>query len=267
MADSSKDRRPQYLATANAHYNTTIELFRHILADDITSKNCNSVFACASLIFVCSCARPRDEPPEFSRVLEWFTLLRGVAALINPAVNWVRQGPLAGMISSDAGKPDPGMALPCEIYEPQFEELLAYLSQNIQSAEEFETYRHATVLLRHTFHGVADYEVLSLFWWPTRFSDDFMSFLGAQKPEAMLVLAYYCAMLHRRDSRWWIKGWPEYMVRVVQQRLSGKMSHLMRWPLEAMGMDSREPLASHFSDGGNPGSAFGSAGGVKTEAA
>ncbi|KAK6585074.1 hypothetical protein PZA11_001801 [Diplocarpon coronariae] len=266
MAYLAKDRSTQYLATANAHYNTTIELFRHILAEDITAKNCNGIFACASLIFVCSCARPRDDPPEFPRVMEWFTLLRGVAALINPSVEWVRQGPLAGMISSDPGKIDPGMALPCEIYEPQFEELLVYLSQNVQAPGELETYRHSVMLLRHTFHGVAQYEVGSLFWWPTKCSTEYMSLLGAQKPEAMLVLAYYCAMLHRRDSRWWIKGWPEYMVHVVQRRLCGKMSHLMRWPLETMGVETiQESPGAHWSETATPGSALSGAREIKSE--
>ncbi|KAK0101940.1 hypothetical protein ONS95_001252 [Cadophora gregata] len=235
-----------------AHYNTAIQLFRKILATDITPTNCHAVFACSGMIFVGSCAQPRLEL-EYSRVLEWFTLLRGVSAIVNPSVGWVSIGLFGRMVHPENTYTDPGAGMTNEYFDSHFDGLSTHFFRT-STAKDFETPKDSLALLRHTFAGQPPQEVRSLFWWPVMISTDYLGLLAAASPEAMVVLASYCVLLYKREYRWWLDGWPEFMFKVVDKELNGRLSHLMKWPMETMGIPNAENLKCESSIDGSPGS-------------
>ncbi|KAH9207901.1 hypothetical protein DL95DRAFT_527648 [Leptodontidium sp. 2 PMI_412] len=239
-----------YLAAAHAHFNTAVQLFREILMGDITPTNCHSVVICASMIFVASCARPRDDyltstaGLTFSRVLEWLTLVRGVAAVSSTSWEWMCTGPFARMVPTTYDEDDKKGEASSEACESHFDGLLRFFSQTVVP-HEYETYRETLGLLRTSFAALPIVEVRSVFLWPAHMPKAFFNLLTAQTPEALVVLAYYCVFLYKNDSRWFVRGWPEYIVKVIESDLDGKLARWMRWPLETMGMQTPEKLAQH----------------------
>ncbi|KAH7385034.1 hypothetical protein BKA64DRAFT_156324 [Cadophora sp. MPI-SDFR-AT-0126] len=234
---STPQQRRQYSEAAIAHYNATIALFRKILIEDITPSNCHAVFACSGMIFVSSCAQPRLDL-EYSRVLEWFTLLRGVSTIVNPCLEWVSVGPFARMVNPEPRPTttDPGAeGMKAEYFDEHLDALLEFFYRTATAAD-YEILQAALGLLRHTFAGQAPHEVRSLFWWPVTISTEYLGLLVAGRPEAMVVLACYCVLLYKWEHRWWLDGWPEFMLKVVDRELGGRLSCWMRWPMETMGM-------------------------------
>lgn len=251
----SPPQKRLYSEAAIAHYNTTIQLFRKILVEDITPTNCHAIFACSGMIFVGSCAQPRPEL-DYSRVLEWFTLLRGVSTVVNPSMEWVSVGPFARMVNPEPAKTktnlDPGVEMQAEYFDSHFEALSSYFYQT-STAADYEVLKETLVLLRHTFVGQAPHEVRSLFWWPVMISTEYLALLVAGRPEAMVVLACYCVLLFKREYRWWLDGWPEFMFGVVRRELNGRLGIWMRWPMEKMGVLGERRERSETSVDGSPG--------------
>ncbi|KAG4434148.1 hypothetical protein IFR05_010369 [Cadophora sp. M221] len=236
-----------YSECAIAHYNTAIQSFRKILVEDITSVNCHAVFACSGLIFVASCAQPRLEP-DCSRVLGWFILLRGVSNIVNPCMEWVSSGPFAGIVSPELARAESGAEVRTD-FDSHFESLSDYLSQSC-TLSEFKILDETLSMLRNTFVGRPAVEGQSLFWWPAMISPEYMSLLSAGNPESLVVLAYYCVLIYKKGSKWWLEGWSEFILTVVDRELNGRMSHWMKWPMETVGLPyARDPHSGSTTDG------------------
>ncbi|KAL5316939.1 hypothetical protein ACEPPN_015991 [Leptodophora sp. 'Broadleaf-Isolate-01'] len=250
MARCSNDPQTtrMYSERAIAHYNTTIQSFRKILVEDITSVNCHAVFACSGLIFVASCGQPRLEL-ECSRVQEWFILLRGVATIVNPCMEWVSSGPFAGFVSSQI-ETECGAEITTD-FDSHFQSLSDYFSQTCTPSLS-KILNETLQLLRNTFVGRSETEVQSLFWWPVMISCEYLALLLAGSPEGQVVLAYYCVQLYKRGSRWWLEGWSEYILTLVDRDLNGRMSHWMKWPMETVGLSHTRDTRSGSTTDGSP---------------
>lgn len=59
----------------------------------------------------------------------------------------------------------------------------------------------------------------------------YFELLETKVPEALLVFAYYCAILYIMSSTWWTKGWPRPMIEAVAEVLDPKWGPLLHWPL------------------------------------
>lgn len=52
--------------------------------------------------------------------------------------------------------------------------------------------------------------------------------VSAQHPVAVIILAYFAVMMSESRPPWWLKGWPERVMRAAQ-RLIESTPHLKTW--------------------------------------
>ncbi|KAJ9616882.1 hypothetical protein H2200_000602 [Cladophialophora chaetospira] len=55
--------------------------------------------------------------------------------------------------------------------------------------------------------------------WPMRLSDDFVRLLKQKHPAALILLAHYSTILRRIDSKWYLQGRAEALLRTIRREL------------------------------------------------
>jgi hypothetical protein len=73
--------------------------------------------------------------------------------------------------------------------------------------------------------------------WPILASDEFVMCLRGGCPEALVVMGFFGVLLGRTALKWFLEGWPLYIVRAVEINLSGDWSVWVGWPLETLGLE------------------------------
>jgi hypothetical protein len=69
--------------------------------------------------------------------------------------------------------------------------------------------------------------------WPVKVSKKFINLLQLQKPEAMIILAFYAGLLHSRNDLWWLEGWGACLVVSIDRRLDERWKGWLAWPKKA----------------------------------
>jgi len=241
--------REVYLQAAYKHHESALKGYRHSLST-VSPASCHGIFGCAILLFITTFARPPETTLSLGQqqqsthsdiwlgfhLSEWVILIKGLPSIVayNDFRAALTKGPLAPLMN--ARNRDPTDAN----LSPQRETVssrLHHLSEGIRfySSDErniqiclsaIETLHQVVTELNHSNdHALA-------FIWPIRVTPDYLALLEAKVPEALLVFAYYCAILYITSSTWWTKGWPRPILDSVRETIDKKWSPWLRWPLE-----------------------------------
>ena len=223
----------QYVLAAHMHHTSALHIFSQNISR-IDSENCHALFGCAFLLFTTSLARPRgDDQTSTASFSEWMNLIRGVPVILYDAdkIGWLSAGPLAGLFQLHPEVPELRFD---DILKTSALEILDRLSSTIFETSITATYatcRGPLLSLRSSFDNLGRVEGARVaLGWVARLSRDYMALLDGASPEALLVLAYYCVLLHTLNHRWWIKGWPRYMLECIRPVLEEKWLVWLDWP-------------------------------------
>ena len=172
-------------------------------------------------------------------VTNWLILLRGVKAVVADTWEWVRTGPMCPIITPRG----------LEGYETEIADVdgdsafyLDRLAALFVESSEPDISRiciPALSLLRKSWAGIAsgcDFGVAM--FWGALVEDEFMALLEAKVPEALLVLGAYCVLLHTAEGRWWIKGWPKNMLRMIEGMVGAEWKSWLKWPAKVIGNEA-----------------------------
>jgi hypothetical protein len=67
--------------------------------------------------------------------------------------------------------------------------------------------------------------------WPTALKPEFWQLLEAKSPIALLVLAYFAALMSLRPKLWWFQNWPKLLLEKVEEHLVGnEWKEALAWP-------------------------------------
>jgi hypothetical protein len=120
-----------------------------------------------------------------------------------------------------------------------------YIACNAEPcAETALTYHEAIQLLHEQFtllHAIARNEssqspIFVALTWPAAVSAHYLALLEEKKPLAILILAYYGALLHRVDFFWCFEGWGRHLVKSSVSSLGNSYDEFMTWPKTAVGL-------------------------------
>jgi hypothetical protein len=215
----------QYILAAHTHHTRALQKFSQSIKR-IDSKSCHGLFGCAFLLFTTSLARPRgDDTSSTARYSEWMNLIRGIPVILYEAdtIGWLSSGPLAALFQVYADISSPPIDESLKVNAMQNINRLTTTIIETSVTSITTTCREPLLTLRNSFENLRQIEGARVaFSWVARLSRDYMALLDEKCPEALLILAHYCVLLHTLDHRWWIKGWPKYMLACIRPMLGEK---------------------------------------------
>ena len=231
------EKQEAYRQTAAQHQDRALSLFRSVMPT-ITESNCHAFFALSSLIVVFAFAAPRarhslaftkdsDEPTE------WLSLIRGVRSILMSVWPWVKNGSLGGLLPDGIEQPNPREL--SEAAENQFHQLLRLCAGVSAEADVVDAYRETIHGLRTCYvklytKAPTECEVSIAFLWPVMIPQNFVTMLNSRAPEALIILAHYCVILHHLDGYWWKSGWTGHLLDNIYRVLDESWHSWIQWP-------------------------------------
>ena len=76
--------------------------------------------------------------------------------------------------------------------------------------------------------------MVDIFYWVIT-AERFIPLLAQEEQVALVILAYYCVLLHQIPTRWWIEGWVEHLMTGIYGSLDETYRSWIVWPIEELG--------------------------------
>lgn len=229
--------RYEYLSTQ--HRTLALGPFQQDLLN-ITSENCNQVFAFSGFMIIAQFAPSRSPetlfPSPTSSLYKgpanWIVCLRGCSSIVTQARRYMISGPLEGLISQ--GMQASALAREVTVL-PENEDFqsLQRVSEEVlklqciketTTVDEMESYTEAISWLQGLLAAslaTTDSLISRIFSsiWPTQVSDTFIRTLGEGRPPALIITAHYCLLLQRCYSCWYMEHRASDLFKAIQQDL------------------------------------------------
>ncbi|EUC43589.1 hypothetical protein COCMIDRAFT_100395 [Bipolaris oryzae ATCC 44560] len=257
VAYLNPSRRQSSIIHAGCHHAKALEGF-HEAINHIGADNGDAVFTTATLLFFHAFITLSQLRYDFdqqiegcsrvSRILgaEWIPLLRGVGAVLLPALEHVRRGPLSPMMGLgnwEAVNPDDHPTADDEKLRG-----IGQLWKDDKNAEVYETSLHLLrkfwawmVQLQNSgsnasgecgYHGIGSGPFMWLFITPEMFFD----LQRQRQPAALVLFAHFGAFLQKLNGYWWAEGCGKTIVSAVDDCLGSYWEPWTRWPKEVVGL-------------------------------
>ncbi|RAK77118.1 Zn(II)2Cys6 transcription factor [Aspergillus fijiensis CBS 313.89] len=230
-------KRAAYVSVAVAHENQALAFFREQLSD-INASNAKAMFAFASVVVVYtfgflhpSHAPGTDDPWAcINGILQVFTLTRGVQQILNEATSTIRDsdwGALFQLDDYDDVLPDDERSALDRLHE------VNHVCKGQDPAHDSTTYEHAIEnladLMAAAHQGVTS--VRQACRWAIRLKAEFVQLLQEHQPLALIIVAYYCAILHRLRDIWFVDDWGIRVLKAIWQVLDDQWRPLLDLPM------------------------------------
>ena len=74
-------------------------------------------------------------------------------------------------------------------------------------------------------------------FWPLKQSERFFELVNYGNPRALIVMAFYCVILHRVENYWFMKGQGRHLLSNIEKRLGSAWRCWIQWPLHELGIE------------------------------
>ncbi|PQE05513.1 C6 transcription factor protein [Rutstroemia sp. NJR-2017a BBW] len=242
------------LAEAAFHQNRALVQYRQLLSAEHNPPEIQrAMFLFASFLSMCSFGLARLEgkllePDKGGRGIEDFLVcVNMVRGMTNLFALWQKN------ILSDDLDPIRKGGVPTDLYPDIDGDLdaelralseLEALCKAEQSPKISSACQNAVAHLSYGFKGLHDIAaergsespIFVVLVWPSVVSKDFLRLLAQRNRLAVLLLAYYGAMMHRLDSFWYFQGWGRHLVETSACILGDAYADALTWPKVAVGL-------------------------------
>ncbi|KAI2784592.1 hypothetical protein F4815DRAFT_128438 [Daldinia loculata] len=229
---------------ATEHQARAIPLFREALAAS-SAETALPLFACSCLFIPYHFAAAKDAlsllfNEETGSLAEWLVLIHGTAAVTVEHGPTIMKSPLRVLLG-DLSTPKPE-----ELSDGPTDARLLGLGEELPIAPEHkEAYAQVMYKLRLSFY-LSDQADTALnrknaalrfppFMNQQRIGDD----LAARNPAALIIMAFWCVLLHRVEDRWWLKERVNPLLIKIEELVPPEYRYLMTWPMEEVGIYSK----------------------------
>lgn len=247
MAWLKPDKKDHYSHIAVRQQDAALSAFRSIMSK-MDQTNCDAFFGLSSLIVVYGFAAPKasDSLGLFSYSGddsdEWLPLIRGVNSILMNVFPWIKQGRLSGLLHDHQQEP-PRQDLP-PVLKDQLSHLETLCERVADGQEAADAYRTTLTMLRMCFIRMKnrppyECEVSISFLWPVMIPQDYISLLNRRRPEALIILAHYCVILHHLDDYWWMRGWAMHIIDNIKRELNDEQRFWIEWPTRVITSDEK----------------------------
>jgi hypothetical protein len=249
---------------AAEHHNEGLRGFRQSLAS-ITEANSEALFVWSllNMIYVFGVSRRRgvddtDWGPGPARPshkdlalgIEWIPMIRGIEAVLHPTFNYLLFGRMKRILSLgnwDDLEPGPAAAAPqgpdgylCGTreswknsnYAETYDQALRTLRKCRMFIQQFETMDAAT-LAEWGYNRAWSGPLMFIHFAP----QSYFTLLHQRQPPALVLFAYFGALLHGIRDYWFMEGLGKDIVEVVADLLGSYWRPWISWPIEYVGLD------------------------------
>jgi hypothetical protein len=224
-------------------------MFRNALAE-VDYKNCDAVLAFTHLLVIYSFGIERQDERLFlvdkdqlDLMPSWLYFLRSGCSMLCTVWEYLESGPVADLASA--------WEIPIVVPEGGTTPLVDYLLSLIplQSSEEAwpeevcQSYRVSTIELWLAFQNTYSLGTSFTTWdclrlWPMRIKVEYIKLLDEHHPSALILLAHYCLLLHKLESKWYFEGRAKRLLSTVLRFLDPKWWCYIQWPVQELGGSS-----------------------------
>ena len=122
----------------------------------------------------------------------------------------------------------------------QLNELGDCMKKTVQNPGLLPIYLAAIEELRKSYSFIykarsTKFESGDIFIWLFRVSQEYLMLLREWTQEALAIFAYFCVILKRLETNWWIEGWSTHLMRRLYPMLDEEHRLWIRWPVEEIG--------------------------------
>lgn len=236
-----------YYAEAERHYENAVKDVSAAIPN-LDNQNCHALYMAAVLIFICSFARG-PSPDEFLAFRDdgnagSLSLFLGVRSILENCRSFLSTDVLS--IHQGATEHNSQPSSPCHNghvsgYGAQIEQLHGLITAEL-AVDEHRHVDHTNALdrLHRCFDSIygsqlplTDGELWPrIFGWLYTLPDAFVVDLRHRRPVAMVIFAFYAALLKRISFTWFICGWPEHIMSVICRFIDEGYRPYIQWPME-----------------------------------
>ncbi|KAJ5946352.1 hypothetical protein N7454_003191 [Penicillium verhagenii] len=237
--------REQYIEQADSHFTFGIRSVTSVLAQ-LNADNCQRVYMSAVLIcFIYFGRGPRpgeylifsDHGPS-----EWLVLMNGVKSILESHHTKI----FSGILGSKGDKPPEYTLTPA--LRSELHENAIHLQAVQRFIEEGEMDLHERDICVSAIKNLSEmlnelYDKLSagmpgvflmdlVIGWLYRRPEEFVHFIEQKRPKALVVLAYWAALLKFMETTWFMEGWSEHVLMGISSSLPFDYQLWLEWPLQ-----------------------------------
>ncbi|KAI4939925.1 uncharacterized protein J4E92_001212 [Alternaria infectoria] len=276
VAYLNPDDRRANLHIAAHHHTVALSGFRADI-DTIGPHNAEAVFATSTLMFFyafCTFSKLSDANADkqqdsdntndslsirTSRILgaEWIPLVRGIQAVIGPIYEHLKEGPLKSTLHlKDWDDMDPNM-------QPGLDDQhVVRIKQTWADDGNKAVYDETLYLLRKmsawVLHFRKTWEDQQEEWgyngswsapfvWLSLVPKEYFKLQQQRQPLALLIFAYFGALLEQLHTGWWTAGCGTSIVGVVDDFLGSYWAEWMEWPKQVVNQQQQRQTSENQS--------------------
>ncbi|PYI29066.1 hypothetical protein BP00DRAFT_247653 [Aspergillus indologenus CBS 114.80] len=241
-------QRKEYLDTAQWHHHKSISGVRNIEA--LSEANASAAYALSNIIIIFTFALPllsdsgsggEGQPATpYDELLRIFHMSRASLRILVAVSEWVQASDLAILATAapvgQSSTHTRASTLP-SLLDAALRDITLLNGRlgEDNSHHPSEVYGPVLRQLRVAFESTSseskDGIITALFWWIFGLSSEFLNLLGERDPFAMVILAIFCALMHRLRGQWWMDNWAEKVARDVRASLDPSLASFVPWGL------------------------------------
>ncbi|CAF3454354.1 unnamed protein product [Fusarium graminearum] len=232
-----------YMMKALHHYGTALRTATSLMAS-INAQNGPALYLFSMLCFSFTLGLG-PKPGDFllfgqQGIAQWLGQLQGMRSLLETKPELFQDDTLAPMFElsvrsfgQSISRTDHFPQLPEQIQQAagRDPELVHYLKALDQLSQRFDF----ALLSTSDASRVPQLSPQQVFVWIYQLEDGFVRLLQEEKPIPLVILSYFCILLNRLNSFWWICGWVEHLLSEIHSLLDEEYKIWMRRAMEETG--------------------------------
>lgn len=239
LAHVRPNRREQYVATADHHYERALTLVTPAIAS-LNPINCDAVLVAVQMICFISWGRG-PQPGEYlafgrEKKSDWLMMFRGIRTTL-ATVERPEFTKTHAPATRNKARPLPAQEIP-EEYEKQLDELREHVDFVTKDSPGHEDDLQSVDILRemydNRYQGLeGEYHVS--FGWLFRMSDDFLERLQQRNPIPMIIYAHFVVLIRVLEQFWYMQGWTHHVMGGIWDLLPREHRPWLDWPIKRIG--------------------------------
>ncbi len=241
LAHLRPEHQRRYYYAAAQHQSLGLRDMRTDLVG-LNAENCHALFMAGSFLALGKFAAltiyagdKNDHRPNLEDIVEVFVLLKGMDTVLQSWEQAIQAGPFRTLFAmSPSSRPFPFWNEISERLDRLRELLGGRLVDDPARAAviDSEVLKLSNVSQQSVSFSSAP-ELRFIVQWPISVSNSYVRMLREVNPAALVVLSYYCVVVHLSETTtWFTRGWASKLLRAVEALLPPEWSEMIQWPLE-----------------------------------